>query len=54
MKYFFIVVYFISDTPWGGLPLLEVDGKKIGQSMAIARYIAREHGKHELNLIDHI
>lgn len=29
-------------TPWGSLPLLEVDGKTIGQSMAIARYVARE------------
>jgi len=32
-------------TPWGHMPVLAVDGKgTIGQSMAIARYIAREHG----------
>jgi glutathione S-transferase len=28
----------------GYLPMLEVDGKKICESMAIVRYIAREHG----------
>jgi len=31
-------------TPWGSLPVLEVDGKAIGQSMTIARYVAREAG----------
>jgi glutathione S-transferase len=31
-------------TPWGSLPVLEVDGKPIGQSMTIARYVAREAG----------
>lgn len=31
-------------TPWGSLPILEVDGKQIGQSMTIARYVAREGG----------
>jgi len=31
-------------TLWGTLPILEVDGKSIGQSMAIARYVAREGG----------
>jgi len=31
-------------TPFGSLPVLEVDGKPIGQSMAIARYVAHEGG----------
>jgi len=31
-------------TPWGSLPLLEVDGNVIGQSMTIARFIAKEGG----------
>lgn len=30
----------------GYLPMLEVDGKKVCESMAIARYIAREHGNY--------
>ena len=32
-----------SDGPGGTMPYLEVDGKKVGQSMACARYVAREH-----------
>ena len=33
-------------TPWGGLPVLEVNGKTvIGQSMALARFAAREAGE---------
>jgi len=31
-------------TPWGSLPVMEVDGKPLGQSMTIARYVAREGG----------
>ncbi|XP_056020331.1 glutathione S-transferase-like [Ostrea edulis] len=31
-------------TPTGQLPVLEIDGKKHFQRMAIARYIAREYG----------
>jgi glutathione S-transferase len=33
-----------AQTPWGGLPTLTVDGKTIGQSMAIARFVAKEGG----------
>jgi len=32
------------NTPWGSLPVLEVDGKTLGQSITIARYVAREAG----------
>jgi len=31
-------------TPWGSLPILEVDGRLIGQSMTVARLIAKEGG----------
>ena len=31
------------------LPLLEVNGKKISQSYAIAKYVAREFGKSSCN-----
>lgn len=30
--------------PYGMLPVLEIDGKPIAQSNAIARYLARKHG----------
>ena len=33
-------------TPWGTLPLLEVDGNVIGQSITIARFIAKEGGQY--------
>lgn len=32
-------------SPFGYLPLLEVDGKKLNESMAIFRYVARQCGK---------
>ena len=32
--------------PKGQLPVLEVDGKKLCESFAIARYIAREYSKY--------
>ena len=33
-----------SDTPWGRLPILEVDGVVLGQSLAISRYAAKLAG----------
>ena len=30
--------------PYGMLPVLEIDGKLISQSNAVARYLARKHG----------
>uniref|UniRef100_A0A914CL94 glutathione transferase n=1 Tax=Acrobeloides nanus TaxID=290746 RepID=A0A914CL94_9BILA len=33
-----------ASTPFGQLPLLEVDGKPLAQSFAIARFLARKHG----------
>jgi len=39
-------------TPWGSLPVLEVDGKQVGQSMAIARVVAREGGLYGKNAVE--
>lgn len=36
-------------TPWGQMPLLEVDGKVLAQSAAINRFLAREHGLYGAN-----
>jgi len=37
---------FASGTPFGQMPVLEVDGVKLGQSYAIARFLARKFGKN--------
>lgn len=34
----------LSEMPFGMLPILDIDGKIITQSNAIARYLAEEHG----------
>ena len=36
---------FITGTPKGQIPVLEVDGKMICESLAIARFIAREYSE---------
>ena len=38
-------IVYVSATPWGTLPVFEVDGVTIGQSIVIARFAAREFGK---------
>jgi glutathione S-transferase len=35
---------FKPTTPFGQLPVLEVNGKKLAQSRAVERYVAREYG----------
>ncbi|GMS82180.1 hypothetical protein PENTCL1PPCAC_4355, partial [Pristionchus entomophagus] len=35
---------FKNKTPFGKIPVLEVDGKQISQSHAIARFVASQHG----------
>lgn len=39
---------FVVETPYGSLPVLEVDGKMLGQSTTIARFVAVESGKNYL------
>lgn len=44
-----------STTPYGQVPMLEIDGKKINQSTAIARYIAKQvglAGKNDLEALE--
>lgn len=36
--------YLKPKTPWGTLPVVEIDGKQVTQSLAIARYLAAEVG----------
>ena len=36
--------HFFAAIPWNQLPCLEYDGKKIVQSIAMARFVARENG----------
>lgn len=36
--------HFVAETPFGMLPILEIDGKVVTQSNAIARYLAEEYG----------
>jgi glutathione S-transferase len=38
-----------ASTPYGQLPILEVNGKTFGQSAAIQRYIAKTHGLYGAN-----
>ncbi|XP_012934777.1 glutathione S-transferase [Aplysia californica] len=42
------------NTPFQGLPILEVDGKVFGQGIAIAAYFAREYGLYGKSNIDQL
>lgn len=37
-----------SEMPWGQVPVLEVDGKKMGQSAAIYQFLAKQFGRRFL------
>lgn len=42
-------------TPFGQVPMLEIDGKKINQSVAISRYLAKQYGlagKNDLEALE--
>ena len=41
-------VAFYSDTPFGQMPVLEVNGKALAQTHAILRYMAKEVGKYNM------
>lgn len=41
---FNMVSFSVSDAPFGQLPVLEVDGTKISNTLPIARFLARQYG----------
>ena len=46
MSTLFNLLPYMTDSPTGQGPWLEVDGEKIAQSTAVARFLARRFGKH--------
>ena len=44
--YSFYIILPFTATPTGQVPYMTVDGKLLTQSVAIARYLAREFGKY--------
>lgn len=46
---------FCTEMPFGQVPILEIDGKMMNQSMAIARYVAKQVnlvGKNDLEALE--
>ena len=43
---------FKPKTPYGGMPVLEIDGKLYGGSVPIQRYIAEQHGLAGFNALE--
>jgi glutathione S-transferase len=37
-------MFYVLATPFGQLPMMEIDGKKYAQSFAIARYLGHKYG----------
>lgn len=42
--FFFLLKPNCLETPFGMLPVLEIDGKVVSQSNAISRYLAKQYG----------
>jgi len=42
------------ETPFGGLPMLEFNGKKFGQGLALALFLARENGLYGANNMENL
>lgn len=43
-KYHYLLFAFISEMPFGKVPVLEIDGKLMNQSVAICRYLSKKAG----------
>lgn len=50
IKYLFVLIV-LTGMPQEAMPVLEVDGKKIPQSRAIDRFLAREFGSEDILII---
>jgi len=44
MVQLWFIMKYVTDYPWEQLPVLDVDGHRIAQSLAIGRLIAKRHG----------
>ena len=44
MKTANIPVYVLTETPWGTVPVIKIDGREYGQTNAIARHISHFTG----------
>lgn len=42
------------EMPLGKVPVLEVNGVKISESLAISRYIGKEYGKYKFFVLFHL